>query len=1072
MTIEITRRDFLRTAASTAVIAVAGPGQLIRPQALRAAAIPQRQPDGGFIYHPPMSSGIPLGGMGAGTFEIRADGRTYEWQVFNNWASTMSLPDTFFAIQTSGGGQASIARRLETATDKTLPGMPVEQIAFEGQFPFARLTYEDAELPVHIGLTAWSPFIPHHPRESGLPAAIFTFSVTNRTAHPVQASVLASIRNGVGLHHSGTHNVLQRSPSLTAIRMEPTGHASLPTVSRPVHVLVLMEGSDDRNNLRDAMAGVPGLTYDWPDVDNVTGSITLPATTAAELKQKYDAVWIGEIAHSRDTLGDANMAMIRDAVQIGMGLLVIGGWDAFYGHDAGRWAHLNGTPLEEALPVTFSAEFDGVDGPTFAHTVAPAPFPAAPPTDLQFGGYSKVASVKPGAHVLLKADDGTPLLITGTFGQGRTAVWASGAIGGWAPADWNKAEFFLSITSWLAGAAYTPGLGIPLLDPAYGTMTLAALTPHAAAATEWSDANRLWQEFAAHGTVSSQTVAPDRHRNGALTQVLALAPHETKSVTYVLAWHFPNHFDTTPDRNWLGHQYAHWYSNSDEVVQDVIANHPAWHAQSKAFQESLYASTLPPKVADAINAQMTTFAKETWWVEDGTWAVWEGMGCCGLQTLDVGFYGSVPIALFFPEQERMAMRISAQHQNPAGKMPHFFPGNFVKPDAWDKIDLMPKFALMAYRDYLWSGDLDYLKEMWPVIKRAMAYDQGTDANKDWLPDDHGADETYDGWSMEGSTSYVCSIWLAGLAACIRMAEILGDDTTRADYAHWLEEGQKSFDTELWNGKFYQMSRDIANGHQSTGIMLAGMIGQWKAHLCDLGYVFPPDKVRQHLLAAYQYCRQATRPGMPYVNPNDGIAYVNGNWPDGSGPKGEGQWSGPWTGVEYMYASGLGYEGLPEQAVTVASDVYDRYAQRLAPWDHIECGEHYYRPMSVWAVLLGLQGFRWDATAQSLGFTPQVSPLNHRSVFCTAAGWGDYTAQTSAGQRRHSLALRAGTLPLRELTFGVTPHEGARPGAGLSVRYEGRLIAATGHLAGDRLTVALAQPLVVSPGETLTVAWAA
>ena len=1070
MTIEITRRDFLRTAATSALVATAAPGQLISPRTLLAATLPVRREDGSFFYHPPMSSGIPLGGMGAGTFEIRADGRTHEWQIFNNWASTLTLPDTFFAVQTTDSSKKSVARRLETITNTRLPGTPVEQITYEGKFPIAQLSYEDPDLPVHVSLNAWTPFIPHHPRESGLPAALFTFSITNRTTAPVRASLLASMHNGVGLHLNGTRNVLQRTPEMTSIRMEPAGDTKPASVSRPAHILVLMEGSADADALREAVKGVPGLTYDWPNLGNDV--IKLPYSSAAELKNHYDAVWIGEIAHAREMLGPSNMTIIRDAVRIGMGLFLVGGWDSFYGNSTDRWGHLNGTPLEEALPVTFSDHFDTVSASTRPHSTGDAPFANMPLSDLEFGGYSKVASVKPGSETLLTADDGTPLLVTGVFGQGKTAVWAPGAIGGWMPTDWDSAGFFRSITGWLAGADYTPGIGINPLNEAYGTMTLAALSGKAGAATEWSDVNKLWQEFSSDGTVTDQTLAPDHSRNAALTQSVVLGPQETASVTFVLGWHFPNHYDNTPDRNWLGHQYSHWYEDSDAVINDVALNYVAWYTTTKAFQDSLYGSTISPKVCDAINAQLTTFAKETWWTEDGTWAVWEGMGCCGLQTLDVGFYGSTPIALFFPEQEKIAMRLSARHQNLMGKMPHFFPGNFVAPDAWDKIDLMPKFALMVYRDYLWSGDLDYLKEMWPVIKRAMAYDQRNDQNKDWLPDDHGADETYDGWEMEGSTSYVSSIWLAGLAAGVRMAAVMGDAETEADYMNWLTHGQKSFNDELWQGQYYQMSRSIANNHQSTGIMLAGMVGQWFAHMCDIGYVFPKDKVQKHNLAAFKYCQQATRPGMPYVNPQDGVAYINGYWPDGSGPKGEGQWSGPWTGTEYMFASALGYEGIADKSVQVVSDVYDRYAKRLSPWDHIECGDHYYRPLGVWAVLLSLQGFRYDATRQSIGFTPRTTPESHRSLFCTSQGWGDYTASKANGNRQHLLMLKSGTLMLRELTVGLSESEGISPGAGLTVTLNGRAVPATSTSRDGRLIVSLSSMAVLKPGDSFTTVWKA
>ena len=56
-----------------------------------------------------LASGIPLGGIGAGSVEIRADGKLYEWHEFNNgpWSSReedrqleyMSEEDFSFAIR-------------------------------------------------------------------------------------------------------------------------------------------------------------------------------------------------------------------------------------------------------------------------------------------------------------------------------------------------------------------------------------------------------------------------------------------------------------------------------------------------------------------------------------------------------------------------------------------------------------------------------------------------------------------------------------------------------------------------------------------------------------------------------------------------------------------------------------------------------------------------------------------------------------------------------------------------------------------------------------------------------------
>lgn len=67
MSIEITRRDFLKTAA-TAAVAVAGPGQLIRPGALLAAGLPARRADGGISVSSADVVGHPARRYGRGDF--------------------------------------------------------------------------------------------------------------------------------------------------------------------------------------------------------------------------------------------------------------------------------------------------------------------------------------------------------------------------------------------------------------------------------------------------------------------------------------------------------------------------------------------------------------------------------------------------------------------------------------------------------------------------------------------------------------------------------------------------------------------------------------------------------------------------------------------------------------------------------------------------------------------------------------------------------------------------------------------------------------------------------------------
>ncbi len=1069
---DVSRRHFLKvlTAGSAAMIITP------RPSATAAAhaeeiGVPLRGPDGRVIlFHPPMASGISLGGMGAGTFELRADGAMYEWQIFNNWGQRLVLPDTFFAVRAQQEGAPAVTRRLETVRHTDNPGHPVQSITYEGRAPIAKLWYDDPELPLDISLTAWSPLIPHQPRESGFPAAVFSFELTNRSAKKVQTTILSSIRNGVGLNNgwTGTENRVEQEPNLTAVHMKARTDSRPSAMSKPVRVLVLIESIPPR--VREVFDNTKNLTLDT-SVNVNSGSVVLPYSTAKELAEHYDVIWLGEIPHAKVALGEDNMVIIRDAVHHGVGLLATGGWDAFYGDSSDRWGHLNGTPIDTALPVHLCNSVDTVNQPTGIALVEKTDFLFGAPQRETIGGYNRIAGLKSGAKVLLKTTGGAPLLITGHYGKGRTVVWACSVGGGWPPADWTQVPmFYAGLLAHLAYATFSPGFGVDPFDASSGDMTLATLSPAAPAAAQWRDRDAFWRHFQDHGTLLNQEVPPEEARNTALASTINLAPGEKRTITFILAWHFPNQYDYSRNSNFLGHMYSRWFHNSMEVVRELSSRHGDLFTRTKSFQDALYASSMPPKVKDAINAQLTTLSKETWWVKDGTYAVWEGMGCCGLQTLDVAFYGSNPISLLFPHQQRTSMRLSARHQKPDGEMPHFFPGTFEHPDAWYKIDLMPAFTLMAYRDYLWSGDHAYLREMWPVITKAMAYDQRTDKGGDFLPDDHGPDSTFDGWPMNGTTSYVSSIFLAALAAGIRMARILGDHKTEANYTLWLEKGKRSFESELWNGQYYQMARDLKTGTENTGILLAGTVGQWFADLCDLGEILPRDHVRMHNEAAFHYCRQKTRPGMPYVHPHDGIAYINGFWPHGGTPAGEGQWSGPWTGIEFMFASSLAYLDRPDLSVTVTTDVYDRYAHRRAPWDHIECGEHYFRPLRVWTVLLGLQGFRWDAIRRSLGFSPRISKTNHRSLFCTAAGWGEYFAHTKGTTRTHRVVHRAGKLGLSEFTIGLNPAEGTTPLKHLRAKFNGVPIAFDASVVDKRAVIRFKHPLRFKEGSALEISW--
>jgi uncharacterized protein (DUF608 family) len=72
-----------------------------------------------------------------------------------------------------------------------------------GEYPCATLRYQDADLPVHVEMTAFTPFAPLDTDFSSLPVACFVFKVHNPTGHEQSVSLGAFMQNPVGYDAMG-----------------------------------------------------------------------------------------------------------------------------------------------------------------------------------------------------------------------------------------------------------------------------------------------------------------------------------------------------------------------------------------------------------------------------------------------------------------------------------------------------------------------------------------------------------------------------------------------------------------------------------------------------------------------------------------------------------------------------------------------------------------------------------------------------------------------------------------------------------------------------------------------------
>jgi non-lysosomal glucosylceramidase len=170
---------------------------------------------------PPLGlrSAVPLGGLGAGTVELRADGSLRDWNIFNNspgGGEKVQLDEALFGVWVKTAGDKPRALSVRTSPPAGLP--PVAQIEYAGAYPVSRLRLSDASLPIRVDLYGYSEWVIGNAQASATPAIVFTFRLSNPTEQPVVAAVCFNLPN----HMRG---VIRPSPH--GLRWDRSGTTSL-----------------------------------------------------------------------------------------------------------------------------------------------------------------------------------------------------------------------------------------------------------------------------------------------------------------------------------------------------------------------------------------------------------------------------------------------------------------------------------------------------------------------------------------------------------------------------------------------------------------------------------------------------------------------------------------------------------------------------------------------------------------------------------------------------------------------------------------------------------------------------
>jgi non-lysosomal glucosylceramidase len=646
---------------------------------------------------------------------------------------------------------------------------------------------------------------------------------------------------------------------------------------------------------------------------------------------------------------------------------------------------------------------------------------------------------------------------------------------------------------------------LPNDHPSQGSMVLALLHQEGddfSYTRTWDSPSRLWQHFlSARGrlTDGGSSVSPDgRTSNCALATHFTLAPHASRTVTFLLAWHFPNRYVTwfqdtepyrlgIPDRKsrfWLGNQYSNWFNSALAVAEYVRDHAERLSSQTRLFRDSFFESSLPADLLESVAGPVSTIRTPSCiWKEDGRFHGFEGChgastthgsldGCCPMDCTHVWNY-EMALAKLFPDLEQGMRHTDLIDQiSPWGSIPHRTVLPLYLPRPWTDFIGGPRnpamdgelgTVLKTYRELRHGAGQEWFDRMWPQVKKLMAhvmddYDSGDGVIRGEQPN------TYD-ISIYGPNTFIGSLYLAALRAAEEMAKRQQEEELAARYRARFELGRENYDRLCWNGEYYVQIVDLAEYTEqqfSTGCHMDQLLGQWWAHTLDLGYVLPEEHVRTAVANIFRFNRregfrrqdQAPR---VYMDERDRGLYIC-TWPHGGKPEIPTQYSDEvWSGLEYPVAALLLHEGFVDEALTLLADIRHRHdGSRRSPWNEVECGDHYVRPMASWTLLEEATGYQYDATRGTLSFAPRLAGDSLRTFFITGSGWGVFSQDGD----RVSLRIDYGSLQLQELRLpaGVT--------GGVSLA--GEPVPATREEREGEVQIRFASPLLLTAGDAMEI----
>ena len=618
------------------------------------------------------------------------------------------------------------------------------------------------------------------------------------------------------------------------------------------------------------------------------------------------------------------------------------------------------------------------------------------------------------------------------------------------------------------------------VEPAHvGTMALALLGVGAAST---ADDPNVFDPLSLSQRGRETPEYSGRHRAcGGVSITADIPPGETRSVTIINAWHFPDH------AHGKGTNYATRFTDATDVVRYIAEHRERLLGETDEFMRAFYLeSSLPWWLLQRVMSPTSVLATRTceWWA-DGMFHGRDHAGGPGGNSL-VAWASSEAEARLFPSLAR-SVRIMQDFGSAFDERTGAIAvrGGGI-PGEGATLDTQARALMKFIREHQNGTGNEMLRATWPRIRKAVEWFLTQDAADSPTGESDGLVEsswpTRFGEDRPGTDAYQAGMVLAGLLAGQRCGRLVGDGEPSRRMLDafilgrvWCEQQAHA------NGFFSYRTRDGERGPLADVCFAPHVLAPAMARQVDLSPVWLDPMVRESLATI---ARHNWTPGDVTVGEDD-LATPGAN----SGVRltsrpGDDDRAAPLEShetrridFEYELAAAMIAFGdeRPELvttglAILAGLDARARSAGRN-PFDESIAKEFEPGPMAAWGAYHAITGLTHDASnAGTIGNLSRVQDHDFRACFIASTAWGLYSQRRTARAQTSRWDVRWGVLNLLEVQARTPPGMGTQGPFDMLIRTRERRLAGSMIQDTSRTVVTLISPITLRTGDFIEVVW--